>query len=38
MTWVINLIVLNLICHGCFVGAIRVMMKVEEKKRAKASK
>jgi hypothetical protein len=37
-TWVINLIILNLICHGCFAYAIRVMMKVEDKKRAKASK
>ena len=38
MTWVINLIALNLICHGCFVGAIYKMMKAEEMKRAKASK
>ena len=35
-TWVLNLIVLNLICHGCFIGAIRMMMKAEDKKRAKA--
>jgi Na+-transporting NADH:ubiquinone oxidoreductase subunit NqrC len=35
---IINLIILSLICHGCFVGAIYVMMKAEDKKRAKASK
>ena len=33
--WVINLIVLSLICHGSFAGAIYMMMKAEEKKRAK---
>lgn len=37
-TWVINLIILNIICHGCFVGAIFIMMKAEDKKRAKAAK
>jgi hypothetical protein len=37
-TWVVNLIILNLICHGCFIYAIRVMMKVEDTKRAKAAK
>jgi hypothetical protein len=36
--WVINLIVLNLICHGCFAGAIFMMMKAEDKKRAGAKK
>ena len=35
---IINLIILSLICHGCFIGAIRAMMKAEDKKRAKASK
>ena len=38
MTWIVNLIVLSLICHGCFIGAIYKMMQAEEKKRAKASK
>lgn len=37
-SWVINLIILNIICHGCFIYAIRLMMKAEDKKRAKASK
>jgi hypothetical protein len=37
-TWIINLIILNITCHGCFMGAIRVMMKAEDKKRAKASR
>jgi hypothetical protein len=37
-TWVVNLIILNIICHGCFAGAIRVMMKAEDKKRGKAVK
>jgi hypothetical protein len=36
--WVINLIILSLICHGSFAGAIRMMIKVEEKKRAKTAK
>jgi hypothetical protein len=36
--WVINLIALSVICHGCFAGAIFKMMKAEEKKRGKASK
>ena len=35
-TWVINLIIISLICHGGFVVAIRMMMKAEEQKRAKA--
>jgi hypothetical protein len=35
-TWVINLVILSLVCHGSFVGAIRMMMKAEEKKRAKS--
>jgi hypothetical protein len=29
------MIVLSLICHGCFAGAIRLMMNVEAKKRGK---
>jgi hypothetical protein len=37
-TWVVNLIILNIICHGCFIGAIRIMMNAEDKKRAKAAK
>ena len=36
--WVINLIILSLICHGCFAGSIFMMMKAEDKKRAKAPK
>jgi hypothetical protein len=35
--WVINLIILSLICHGSFAGAILMMMKAEEKKRAKTA-
>jgi hypothetical protein len=34
-TWVINMIVLSLICHGCFIGAIKIMMDVEAKKHPK---
>jgi hypothetical protein len=31
------MIILSLICHGCFVGAIKVMMSAEaKKKRSKA--
>jgi hypothetical protein len=37
-TWVINLIILSLICHGCFAGAIVVMMKAEDKKRGQTAK
>jgi hypothetical protein len=37
-TAIINLIILSIICHGFFIAAIRVMMKAEDKKRAKASK
>ena len=33
--WVINMIILNLVCHGCFAGAIKLMMNAEAKKRAK---
>ena len=33
---IINLVILSLICHGCFLGAIRMMMKAEDKKRSKA--
>jgi hypothetical protein len=36
--WMINLILLSLICHGSFVGAIVVMMKAEGKKRAEGGK
>jgi hypothetical protein len=35
-TWVINMIILSLICHGCFLGAIKLMMNAETKKRRKA--
>jgi len=37
-TWVINLIILSLVCHGCFAGSIYMMMQAEEKKRGKAAK
>jgi hypothetical protein len=36
--WVINLIILNIICHGAFAGAIYMMMKAEEKKKAGAKR
>jgi hypothetical protein len=36
-TWVINLILLSIICHGSFAGAIYMMMKAEHKKHMKAS-
>jgi hypothetical protein len=35
-TWVINLVILSLVCHGSFVGAIFMMMKAEERKHAKS--
>jgi hypothetical protein len=36
--WVISMIILNIMCHGCFVGAIYMMMKAEEKKKAGAKR
>ena len=35
MTWVINMIVLSLICHGSFIFCIYKTMKIEEQKQAK---
>jgi hypothetical protein len=35
--WVVNMLVLSLICHGCFIGAIILMMKAEAKKHLKSS-
>ncbi|GHV32867.1 hypothetical protein FACS1894167_15820 [Synergistales bacterium] len=37
-TWAVSCIVLSLICHGCFVGAIFAMMRTEERKRYKVAK
>jgi hypothetical protein len=36
--WVVNMIIVNIICHGCFGGAIYMMMKAEEKKKAGAKR
>ena len=33
--WIINLVLLNLICHGGFAWLAYVSMKFEEKKMAK---
>jgi hypothetical protein len=35
---IINLVILSLVCHGCFIRAIRMMMQAEDKKRSKAHK
>jgi hypothetical protein len=35
-TWIISCIILSLICHGSFAGAIYMMMEAEKKKRGKA--
>jgi hypothetical protein len=37
-TWVINLIILNILCHGCFAGAIWKMMTAEDAKRGRTAK